>query len=348
MKKQFPVIMTAVIAVAAVLIAAILLVSYVTDKPTGPVIEATYESGDHPGQTMPEMTEFSPYEEPSSSFEQTEILVPDPSEATTLLPSEALTDPSLAETTLPPESGETTVAQVVTQVVQATNEAFSKVFAIPRTPRYNPPDTDIDFDSASLASYMYDPDGNYYYTNDKDCWQYNFGFNEGYDSMAPVTMMFYDTVRTKFVYDNKEYLVQMWKGQYGYAFVGGEIGVYTRPVGSSGTHYNCARQDDWLNMEMCFMWDEYSNGEYKAVFKRPYGKYWWCTGFVVGFDGQTNRHQFRLVAHITFESTEMADAFCKAFEANGFKRAESVNSSTLDSFVQVGPDVGFTWQNITQ
>ncbi len=251
-----------------------------------------------------------------------------------------------AQSTTPLES--TTLTEKVTQLTTLINNAFSESFKMPQAPKYIPPDTDIDFDSASIASYMYDPDGNYYYTNDKDCWQYNFGFNEGYDSMAPVTMMYYDTVRTKFVYDNKEWLIQIWKGQYGYAFVGGEVGVYTRKVGSGGTHFNCAAKEDWLNMEMCFMWDENGTGEYKPVFNRDYTKYWWCTGFVVGFDGATNRHQFRLVTHITFKNEEMANAFCKAFEANGFKRVSTLNSSNIDSFVQVGADVGFVWQNINQ
>lgn len=260
--------------------------------------------------------------------------------------SEAATQASTQAST---QQESTTLTEKVTQLTTLiVNTAFSEAFTMPQAPKYIPPDTDIDFDTASLASYMYDPDGNYYYTNDKDCWQYNFGFNEGYDSMAPVTMMYYDTVRTRFVYDNKEWLIQIWKGQYGYAFVGGEVGVYTRKVGSSGTHFNCAAEEDWLKMEMCFMWDENQTGEYKPIFNRDYTEYWWCTGFVVGFDGATNRHQFRLVTHITFKDVEMANAFCEAFEANGFKRVSSLNSSNIDSFVQVGADVGFVWQNINQ
>ncbi|MBO5230539.1 MAG: DUF4474 domain-containing protein [Clostridia bacterium] len=253
---------------------------------------------------------------------------------------------TVAQSATQPES--TTLTEKVTQLTTLINKAFSEVFKMPQAPKYIPPDIDVNFDSASIASYMYDPDGNYYYTNDKDCWQSNFGFNEGYDSMAPVTMMYYDTVRTKFVYGGKEWLIQMWKGQYGYAFVGGEVGVYTRKVGAGGTHFNCAKQEDWLKMEMCFMWDENGTGEYRPVFNRDYTEYWWCTGFVVGFDGATNRHQFRLVTHITFKDEEMATAFCEAFEANGFKRVSSLNSSNLDSFVQVGADVGIVWQNIDQ
>ncbi len=262
---------------------------------------------------------------------------------------------SAVQSTQAASAPSTSLTQAVTQVTQAVTELttlinaeFSEVFDMPRAPKYIPPDTDIDFDSASIASYKYDPDGNYYYTDDKNAWQSNFGFNEGYDSMAPVTMMYYDTVRTKFVYGGKEWLIQLWKGQYGYAFVGGEVGIYTRKTGSSGTHFNCAKEEDWLKMEMLFMWDEALDGNYKPVFKRPYTDYWWCTGFVVGFDGGVNRNQFRLMTHITFKDDEMANAFCEAFEANGFKRVASLDENDLDSFVQVGKDVGFVWQNIDQ
>lgn len=44
----------------------------------------------------------------------------------------------------------------------------------------------------------------------------------------------------------------------------------------------------------------------------------------------------------------MANAFCKAFEANGFKRVAKLNNNVKDTFVQVGPDVAFVWQSINQ
>ncbi len=283
-----------------------------------------------------------------SVYSETRFDIPTSASIPSMSVGESETASTEASTQAATQQESTTLTEKVTQLTTLINKAFSQVFKMPQAPKYVPPDINIDFDSASIVSYMYDPNGNYYYTNDKDCWQYNFGFNEGYDSMAPVTMMYYDTVRTKFVYDNKEWLIQTWKGQYGYAFVGGEVGVYTRKVGSKGTHFNCAAEEDWLKMEMCFMWDENGTGEYRPVFNRDYTKYWWCTGFVVGFDGATNRNQFRLVTHITFKDEEMANAFCEAFEANGFKRVSSLNSSNLDSFVQVGADVGFVWQNIDQ
>lgn len=275
---------------------------------------------------------------------------PDYEYPATLAPSQAQTLPDFSATDVPtaiqPVIIPSTQVQTPTQPSTPVNGDFSKAFKMPVAPQYIPPDTDIDFEKTNLLSYKYDPDGGYFYTDDKNCWQKNYGFNEGYDSLAPLGMMNYDTVRVKFVYDNKEWLVQMWKGQYGTAFVGGEVGVYTRPVGTKGTHYDCASEEDWLNMEMAFIWDRYHDGNYLPIFTRDYTKYWWCTGFVPGLETGAPRDQFRLVTHITFESEEMATAFSKEFEKQGFRRVEKLNNNEIDTFVQVGADVAFVWQDI--
>lgn len=330
MKNQKLVIALACLAVAAVLAGCILVFGYFS-KSDSPVPESpetvTETEYRNIATTAPFASESNPY-----------FTLPPEVTGATEFPSQpvtTLTDGSTVPATQP-----------ATQPSSNSNVAFSQVFSLPLAPIYYPPDVDINFDSANLASYKFDPDGNFYYTDDKNCWQKNFGFNEGYDSMAPLGMMNYDTVRTKFVYGGQEWLIQMWKGQYGYSFVGGEVGVYTRPVGSSGTHYNCATEADWLNMEMAFMWDEHKDGNYRAVFNRDYTKYWWCTGFVVGFETGNDRSQFRLVHHITFKDEAMANAFCEAFAANGFRRVDRLNSNVPDTFVQVGPDVAFVWQEI--
>lgn len=278
----------------------------------------------------------------------------------TAAPSKAASETPAAETSTA-KSGEkitekltdrvTTAVQAVTELTTLVNAKFSEVFTMPHAPKYIPPDSKIDFDKAKIASYKYDPEGNYYYTDDKACWQSNFGFNEAYDRLAVVGVIYYDTVRTKFTYGGKEWLIQIWKGQYGYYFVGGEVGVYTRPIGKKGTGYSCAAKEDWLKMEMTFLWDETKTGNYEPELTRPYTEYWWCTGFVVGFEADESlvtREQFRLISHITFKDTEMANAFCKAFETNGFKRVAKLNNNVKDTFVQVGPDVAFVWQSINQ
>lgn len=300
--------------------------------------ENTYNNMYNPYESTTEETKSSWFE---SLFGSTE----EQSFPSTLFSTE------LSETVTESETSaeETTLTEKATQLTTLAANAFKQVFKMPVSPQYIPPDTKLDIANINLASYRYYPEGNYYYTDDKECWQKNFGFNEVYDKFAPITMMYYDTVRTIFDYDGKEWLVQMWKGQYGYCFVGGEVGIYTRRPGSGGTHFACADKEDWLNMEMAFVWDEFNDGNYSPIFTRPYEKYWWCTGFVVGFPNKNivkTREEFRLVTHITFKDSEMADAFCNAFSANGFKRVSKLDNNEIDTFVQVGNEVAFVWQNV--
>ena len=343
MKNKSAAVVTVAVAVAIIGIAAVLGVK-IANGSDSPAIEV------QPGYNEPQSIEVPSYpvymEETTTEKASWWESLLESNEPTTVQSTVTMPTVSTTETTL--TQAVTEITSAITEITTLISSKFSEVFDMPKAPKYIQPDTDINFDSASIASYKYDPDGNYYYTDDKNAWQSNFGFNEGYDSMAPITMMYYDTVRTKFTYDNKEWLIQLWKGQYGYAFVGGEVGVYTRKIGSSGSHYNCAKKEDWLKMEMLFMWDENLTGEYRPVFRRPYTDYWWCTGFVVGFDGGVNRSQFRLMTRITFKDEEMANLFCNAFEANGFKRVSSLDENGIDSFVQVGNEVGFVWQDIDQ
>lgn len=322
----------AVVAAAVVCMAAILIVKHSASPAVEPVegsvsdVQSSTEPYVYPSETT--------YAEPVSEAESESVTV-SVTEKTTL---EKITDKV------------TSAVQTTAELTTLVKGKFSEVFTLPQAPKYIPPDVSIDFSKVNLASYKYDPNGNYYYTDDKDCWQSNFGYNEGYDRLAVAGVMYYDTVRAKFVYDNKEWLIQIWKGQYGYCFVGGEVGVYTRPVGKSGSAYSCAAKEDWLKMEMTFLW-KFNGSDYEPVFTRPYTDYWWCTGFVVGYEAdesRLNREQFRLITHITFKDTAMADAFCKAFEANGFKRVSKLNNAEKDTFVQLGPDVAFVWQSINQ
>lgn len=330
MKSKKPIAATVVVCAALICVLAVLIVKHSSQAPAVPV-------------------------EGSVSYEETASMTEIPTEA---VPSETQSEAQPESTTATAEKTTTEkLTEKVTAAVKTTTELatlvsgkFSEVFTMPQAPKYIPPDTNIDFNKVNIASYKYDPNGNYYYTDDKDCWQSNFGYNEGYDRLAVVGVMYYDTVRTKFVYDNKEWLIQIWKGQYGYCFVGGEVGVYTRPVGKSGTAYSCAAKEDWLKMEMTFLW-KFNSDTYEPTFTRPYTEYWWCTGFVVGYEADESvatREQFRLVTHITFKDTAMADAFCKAFEANGFRRVSKLNNNEKDTFVQLGPDVAFVWQSINQ
>ncbi|MGN1347624.1 MAG: DUF4474 domain-containing protein, partial [Acutalibacteraceae bacterium] len=131
-------------------------------------------------------------------------------------------------------------------------------------------------ENKGFLSYLYNETGNYYYTN-SDPWQRVFGFNAAYDFGAQFVFMFFDTARIKYTYDNKDWMVEFWKGQYGAVFIGAEIGVYYKPTDRTVEHYDAVSNDDALYMEMTL----YRNKN-EELLSREYTRYWWCTGFVPG------------------------------------------------------------------
>ncbi len=174
-----------------------------------------------------------------------------------------------------------------------------------------------DLTANGVAGYLYDPVENCFYTSD-DPWHRNFGYNEVYDSLAPITMISFDTVRLKFDYDEKNWMIQLWKGQYGAAFYGAEIGVYNKPADRAIEHYDCVSDDERLKMSMDFY--EYKSslfGEdgWEKQFSRPYDTYWWCTGFIPG-NKAGNFGSLRVDARITAKDYDMLKGIKKALEEN--------------------------------
>ena len=49
----------------------------------------------------------------------------------------------------------------------------------------------------AVLGYSYNSEGDYFYTDDKNCWQYGYGYNEVYDQAAGFAVMFIDKVRIR-------------------------------------------------------------------------------------------------------------------------------------------------------
>ena len=202
-----------------------------------------------------------------------------------------------------------------------------------------------------ILSYQYSYIDDYYYTNDKEAWQHNFGFGKIYDFVSPYLLLEYDYVRVFFEYEGKDWMIQMWKGQYGMIFYGSEIGVYNRPHSDDGVHewtmYNCPDEEDWLKMEMT-LYHQDLNGNYVHEFTREYDEYWWCTGFKNGHLRQEEpADELRVEGRITFKSKEMCDLFTSGLDACGFGISKSKDSIGLDQYYAEDADVYFIWQNIS-
>ncbi len=194
-------------------------------------------------------------------------------------------------------------------------------------------DDEKDLSEAGVAGYLYDSKEKCFYTA-SDPWQRIVGYNELFDVFSEVALIDFDTVRFKFDYKNKNWLIQIWKGQYGLLFYGAEIGVYNKPKDRKIAHYDSVGDSDRLKMSMDFY--EYkkslfTKGEWEKQFSRPYEYYWWCTGFIPGNrDGDFDK--LRVDARITAKDYDMLSGLTKAIEKQG-----------MDYKVK-GLDVVFTYQ----
>lgn len=203
-----------------------------------------------------------------------------------------------------------------------------------------------------VLGYQYSYIDDYYYTNDKDCWQDEFGFGQVYDLVAPYVLLEYDYVRVFFTYENKDWMIQLWKGQYGMLFYGSEMGVYnkehTGEEDTVATFYNCPAEEDWLNMEMTLYHEDIS-GNYVRELTREYDKYWWCTGFKGGHLRQEEpADELRMVSRLTLKDEEMTKLFAEGLKECGFVEVNSKADVAIDQFYVEGNDVYLKWQDISE
>ena len=141
------------------------------------------------------------------------------------------------------------------------------------------------------------------------CWMRDFGFCFGYDLFCYTTPFFrYKTRRFKFDYQGKEWMIQVWKGRYIIAD-GAEIGLYNRPREKAGTYYDCAGDDELLDISFSL----YRGDE--LLFSRAAQKHWWSNGFKL-MRHPCEAKDLTLTFTVEMKDEEMLRAFCGALERN--------------------------------
>ena len=139
----------------------------------------------------------------------------------------------------------------------------------------------------------------------------DFGFCFFYDFfcyISPNWMWHYTTRRFKFNYAGKEWIIQIWKGSY-LITNGGEIGLYNRPPEKFGSYYDCASDEDLLEMSMTI-----SHGS-DVLFSLDPVQHWWLNGFKMSKE-QYRPSELTMDAKIVMRDEEMLRAFCKAIDRN--------------------------------
>lgn len=162
-------------------------------------------------------------------------------------------------------------------------------------------------------------------TSRVDSWQRKFGYCSLYDKTAMHFSMVFDCEPIYFNYDNRTWLIEFWKGQYGIS-TGAEIGVYRadtiiNPWEYDKTIFHSVPDEELLPLSLTLFY----KGSTLFTARQPH---WWLTGFCPGKFSEPEN----LVMHvsITFENEKMMCSFLKSLIQSGYS---SCGISTCDKTV---------------
>ncbi len=174
--------------------------------------------------------------------------------------------------------------------------------------------------------FAYEPNQDVFYSR-MNPWQRELGYCRLYDEASAAMSMIIDCEPITFEYNDKKWLIEFWKGQYGMN-TGGEIGIYYTtgpnlniPGIFNGTFYYCVQDEDCISMSFVLR----KNGN--LMFTRS-AYHWWLTGFKLG--------EFSKPSELTMDITldlydrRMTYTFVNALMKIGYKEEEfSVQGSKV-------------------
>lgn len=152
------------------------------------------------------------------------------------------------------------------------------------------------------------------FTSRVDAWQRDLGYCALYDKAAAHLNMVFDSLPVYFDYQNRTWLVEFWKGQYGIN-TGCEIGVYyadrileehelKRTLFQSVSNENMPK----ISFTLC---------RKEQMIAKLCAKHWWLTAFKTGLF--SSPADLSLRASVTFPSSGMARAFAAGLVNAGYE-----------------------------
>lgn len=140
-----------------------------------------------------------------------------------------------------------------------------------------------------------------------DAWQRQAGYTALFDQAALHLNMVFDALPIYFDYQDRTWLIEVWKGQYGIN-AGAEVGVYyadglVTPAEHSTAHFDAVSDCERLPISFTL----YQNSQILASMS---DRSWWLTAFLVG--KFANPSQLSMDISIAFPNTEMQCSFLNA------------------------------------
>ena len=149
-------------------------------------------------------------------------------------------------------------------------------------------------------------------------WQRELGYCRLYDRAALALNMAIQSEPIYFDYNNRRWLIEFWKGQYGMT-TGAEVGIYVTdkedilvPGVFEGPFFDCVTDEERIPMQYFLYRDQRELLSRKEL-------HWWLTGFDVGLFSKPK--QLSMEIRLNFQNYGMLRAFLSGLKEAGYDEA---------------------------
>ncbi|MDD2435862.1 MAG: DUF4474 domain-containing protein [Bacilli bacterium] len=146
-------------------------------------------------------------------------------------------------------------------------------------------------------------------------WQRTYGYCRSYDEVSPLVSIIIDCEPIYFKYNNRKWLIEFWKGQYGMT-TGGEIGIYVANEDNkdpTDTFYGIVTDEERITMTYIL------KKKKKSLITRN-ARHWWLTGFKLG--EYSKPKDLVMEISVSLKNNTMVNAFKEALLKTGYSESD--------------------------
>lgn len=155
------------------------------------------------------------------------------------------------------------------------------------------------------------------FVSHRDAWQREHGYMALFDRLAPKFNMIFDAYPVYFDYQEKTWLIEFWKGQYGIN-TGAEVGVYHANRRIPKEQRKFVQYNAVSDEEMPIIGISLEKNWQKLFSYKKY--HWWLAAFRMGMFSQPKN--LEMYVYITFDDMQAVEAFCQGLEEAGFAKEQ--------------------------
>lgn len=188
--------------------------------------------------------------------------------------------------------------------------------------------------------------------------QRKFGFNGAYDWGSKYVNFYLSTIRIYFTYDDKDWLVEFWKGEYAMATVGCEVGFYYRDhnqtaldtMGPDNLLYKSVEDQDAMPVSMK-LWQYEKSTDSTPIQKVDYSKRlcWWAADFETGLlEKHKDQTTLVMLATIDFPTENMVNLVVNQLKEKGFIEGNIQSYNNYETYSVNGKSLTICWKNFKE